>query len=137
LCEKGGRFGSHSSRENFTPIYYKRIMFVAWFNAGVRAVDIRNPFNPVEIAFCIPATMPKTDQRCVTINGVESCKVAIQTNNVDVVDRGFICIVDRANTGMRILDLTGDAREIANFPQPSRRGARREEALPAIIDFLG
>ena len=98
------------------------------YGAGVRAFDIRNPFNPVEIAFYIPATTPKTDQRCVTIKGVESCKVAIQTNNVDV---------DRANTGMHILELTGDAREIANFPQPSRRGARREEALPAIIDFLG
>ena len=116
FCERGGRFGSHSSHENFTPIYYKRIMFFAWFNAGVRAVDIRNPFNPVEIAFYIPATTPKTDQRCVTINGVESCKVAIQTNNVDVDDRGFIYIVDRANTGMHILELTGDAREIANFP---------------------
>ena len=33
--------------------------------------------------------------------------VAIQTNNVDVDDRGNIYIVDRANTGMHILEYTG------------------------------
>jgi len=45
----------------------------------------------------------------------ERCKVAIQTNNVDVDDRGYIYIVDRANTGMHILELTGEARRAANF----------------------
>ncbi len=117
FCEKGGRFGSHSSNESFTPIYYKRIMFFAWFNAGVRAVDIRDPFNPVEIAHYIPATTSDTDVRCVTTAGMETCKIAIQTNNVDVDDaRGYIIIVDRANTGMHILELTGAARKIANVP---------------------
>ncbi len=117
FCNRGGRFGAHSSHENMTPIYYRRIMFEAWFNAGVRAVDIRDPFNPVEIAFYIPATTPDTDERCVTIGGVETCKIAIQTNNVDVDDRGYIVIVDRANTGMHILELVGDAKKIANFPK--------------------
>ena len=41
----------------------------------------------------------KPDQRCVTIDGVESCKTAIQTNNVEVDDRGFVYLVARANTG--------------------------------------
>jgi hypothetical protein len=116
FCNRGGRFGAHSSHENMTPIYYRRVMFEAWFNAGVRAVDIRDPFNPVEIAFYIPATTPDTDERCVTINGVETCKIAIQTNNVDVDDRGYIVIVDRANTGMHVLELVGDAKKVANFP---------------------
>ena len=40
---------------------------------------------------------------------------AIQTNNVEVDDRGYIYIVDRANTGMHILELTGPARSIANW----------------------
>jgi hypothetical protein len=43
FCGRGGRFGTHSSNESFSPIYYKRIMFFAHFNAGVRAVDIRDP----------------------------------------------------------------------------------------------
>ncbi|MDB5809703.1 MAG: hypothetical protein JWN94_1825 [Betaproteobacteria bacterium] len=40
----------------------------------------------------------------------------MQTNNVDVVDRGHIRIVYRANTGMRILNASGASRKIANRP---------------------
>jgi len=111
FCARGGRFGSHSSNENMTPIYYKRMVFVAFFNAGVRALDIRDPYHPKEVAYYIPAVNQRTDKRCLG----ERCKVAIQTNNVDVDDRGYIYIVDRANTGMHILELTGEARRAANF----------------------
>src|SRR6185503_339977 len=65
FCGRGGRFGTHSSNENFTPIYYKRVMFFAHFNAGVRAVDVRDPFAPKEIAYYIPGTTELTDKRCV------------------------------------------------------------------------
>ena len=116
FCGRGGRFGTHSSNENMTPIYYKRVLLVAHFNAGVRAVDIRDPFSPKEIGFYIPATTDKTDKRCVGTGADERCKVAIQTNNVDVDDRGYIYIVDRANTGLHILELTGAARKAANWP---------------------
>ncbi len=118
FCSRGGRFGAHSSNESFTPIYYKRIVFIAYFNAGVRAVDMRDPYRPKEVAYYIPAITDKTDKRCVPIQGGgESCKIAIQTNNVEVDDRGYIYIVDRANTGMHILELRGAARKIANFPK--------------------
>jgi hypothetical protein len=118
FCSQGGRFGAHASNESFTPIYYKRIVFISYFNAGVRAVDIRDPYRPKEIGYYIPAITDKTDKRCVpNPGGGENCKVAIQTNNVEVDDRGYIYIVDRANTGMHILELTGDARNIANFPR--------------------
>jgi hypothetical protein len=33
--------------------------------------------------------------------------VAVQTNNLEVDDRGYIYIVDRANTGLHILEYTG------------------------------
>jgi hypothetical protein len=115
FCGRGGRFGTHSSNENLTPIYYKRVMFFAHFNAGVRAVDIRDPFHPKEIGFYIPAVTEKTDKRCVGTGAAQQCKVAIQTNNVEVDDRGYIYIVDRANTGLHILELTGAARKVANF----------------------
>src|SRR5947209_2960033 len=65
FCSRGGRFGTHSSNENMTPIYYGRVLFVAFFNAGVRALDVRDPFNPKEIAYFIPAVNAKTDKRCV------------------------------------------------------------------------
>lgn len=117
FCTRGGRFGAHASNESFTPIYYRRLVFISYFNAGVRAVDIRDPYHPREVAFYIPAITEKTDKRCVRIEGGgEACKVAIQTNNVEVDDRGYIYIVDRANTGMHVLELTGAARAIANFP---------------------
>ena len=115
FCSRGGRFGPHSSNESFTPVYYGRVVFIAYFNAGVRAVDIRDPFNPREAGFYIPAVTLRTDKRCVMTGGADRCKVAIQTNNVEVDDRGYIYIVDRADTGMHILELTGPARAIANF----------------------
>ena len=91
-------------------------MFFAHFNAGVRAVDIRNPFQPKEVGNYIPAATDKTDKRCVRTNaGAERCKGVIQTNNVEVDDRGYIYIVDRAHTGMHILELTGAARAIATL----------------------
>ena len=119
FCNRGGRFGSHSSHENFTPIYYGRVLFVTFFNAGLRALDIRDPFNLREIGYYIPATTEQTDKRCVGEGPNERCKVAIQSNNVEVDDRGFVYVVDRANTGMHIVELTGAARRVANFPAGS------------------
>ena len=116
FCARGGRFGTHSSNESFAPVFYRRLMFFAAFNAGVRAVDIRDPYHPREVASYIPAETSATDKRCVETGAGERCKVAIQTNNVEVDERGYIYIVDRANTGLHILELTGDARKIANLP---------------------
>ena len=115
FCDRGGRFGTHSSNENMTSIYYNRVLFLAHFNAGVRALDVRDPFNPKEIGYYIPAVTAKTDKRCVGTGADLRCKTAIQTNNVDVDDRGYIYIADRANTGMHILELAGAARKAANY----------------------
>jgi len=113
FCRRGGRFGPHSSSESFAPIFYKKLVFIAYFNGGVRAMDIRNPYAPRDAAFYIPATTERTAERCVT-NGTRSCKVAIQTNNVEADERGYVYLVDRANTGLHIVRLTGDAAKIAN-----------------------
>jgi hypothetical protein len=115
FCSAGGRFGTHSSNENMTPIFYNRVVFVAHFNAGVRAVDVRDPYKPKEIGYYIPAITASTDKRCVGDEKTGHCKIAIQTNNVDVDDRGYVYAVDRANTGMHILDLSGPARNAADY----------------------
>lgn len=115
FCQRGGRFGAHSSNESMAPVYYKKFAFISFFNAGVRAIDIRDPYHPKEIGYFIPAITEATDKRCVKVDGQDRCKVAIQTNNVETDDRGYIYIVDRANTGMHILELTGDARKEAGL----------------------
>jgi hypothetical protein len=53
-----------------------------------------------------------TDKRCVKIDGNDRCKVAIQTNNIEVDDRGLIYLADRADTGLHIVELTGAAKAI-------------------------
>ena len=115
FCQRGGRFGAHSSNESMDPVYYKKMAFIAFFNAGVRALDIRNPFQPKEVGYFIPAITEKTDKRCVKVDGQDRCKTAIQTNNVETDARGYIYIVDRANTGMHILELGGEARTVAGL----------------------
>ena len=115
FCERGGRFGSHSSNESMAPVFYEKLAFITFFNAGVRALDVRDPYRPREVGYFIPAITKATDKRCVKLDGKDRCKVAIQTNNVETDDRGYIYIVDRANTGMHILELTGAARQIAGL----------------------
>jgi hypothetical protein len=115
FCERGGRFGSHSSNESMAPVFYKKVALIAWFNAGVRAIDVRDPYHPKEIGYFIPAITDKTDKRCVKVDGKDRCKVAIQTNNVETDDRGYVYIVDRANTGMHILELEGTAKQVAGL----------------------
>jgi hypothetical protein len=100
FCQRGGRFGPHASNESFAPAFYGRVVFVSWFNAGVRAIDIRDPFRPREIASFVPAPT------ALTRGGV------VQTNNVEVDDRGHVYLTDRAGTGLHIVELTGAARAI-------------------------
>jgi hypothetical protein len=108
FCKRGGRFGAHSSDERINPMYYGKVLWVAYFNAGIRAIDMRDPWAPKELGYYIPAITDKTEERCVgTV-----CKIAIQTNNLDTDNRGYVYAVDRANTGMHIVELKGDARDI-------------------------
>ena len=95
-CLRGQRFGTHSSEENFRNPYYGKLTFTSYFNAGVRAWDIRDPQGAVEAGFYVPAAPNNT----------------YMTNNVEVDNRGYIVIVDRIGNGMDILKLTGKARNI-------------------------
>jgi hypothetical protein len=115
FCERGGRFGAHSSNESMAPVFYGKIAVVTFFNAGVRAIDIRNPYQPKEVGFFIPSITEATDKRCIKVDGKDRCKIAIQSNNVETDDRGYIYVVDRANTGLHIVELTGEARKAAGM----------------------
>jgi hypothetical protein len=121
FCARGGRFGTHSSNESTAAVFHKRILFFAHFNAGVRALDVRDPFHPKEIGYFIPAVTANTvvldtpAGQAAPPSGEAGARRAIQTNNVEVDERGYIYIVDRANTGMHILELTGPAHDLADW----------------------
>ena len=115
FCDRGGRFGAHSSNESTAPIYRNKTVFIAYFNAGVRAVDVRDPYRPKEIGYFIPAITEATDKRCIKVDGQDRCKVAIQSNNVETDDRGYVYVVDRSNTGMHILELTPEGKKAAGL----------------------
>ncbi len=115
FCQRGGRFGPHAVQESFAPIYHKKMLLVSYFNGGLRAVDVRDPFHPVESGYYIPATSERTKPICHEENGRQNCKTFIQTNNVEVDERGYIYAVDRAGTGMHIMELTGSAKAAAGM----------------------
>jgi len=99
FCERGGRFGPHQFAETKNgEIIGGTLLYVAYFNAGLRIVDISNPFNPTEAGYYIPEHTDKSDPRRGR---------AIQTNDVDLDYRGLIYITDRAGAGLHILEYEG------------------------------
>ena len=69
FCHRGGRFGPHSFADAYNPAFDKKLVVLAYFNAGVRVVDIRNPFVPVEVARYIPEMTANTTESCIEIGG--------------------------------------------------------------------
>ena len=130
-CGRGGRFGAHSSAESFYPLYYGKIAVFAWFNAGVRIWDIRDPFAVHEVGYFVPPPNQNTVPTCSNAETKEGgefgtktatgwCKSVGVTNNVEIDDRGLIYGADRPGGGLQILRLTGHAREIVTTPTESR-----------------
>jgi hypothetical protein len=85
------RFGPHQPFEDVDAT--ENLIYAAWFSAGIRIINIANPYRPEEVGHFIPPTP----------EGQES----IQTNDVFVDDRGFIYIIDRLGRGLDILEYTG------------------------------
>jgi hypothetical protein len=100
-CDRGARFGVHSSEENFHNPYYGKLTFLAYFTGGVRAWDIREPQAPVEVGFYVPVANANTTQ-----------PDGYMTNNLEVDNRGYIYATDRNGSGLDILELRGKARSI-------------------------
>ncbi len=94
FCSRGGRFGPHQFAETRDgEIIDGNLLYIAYFNAGLRVVDISDPFQPKEVGYYIPKTP-------------QAARI-IQTNDVDLDYRGLIYITDRAGAGMHILEYTG------------------------------
>jgi len=99
FCERGGRFGPHQFAETKDGDNIGgTLLYAAYFNAGLRVVDISDPYHPREVGFFIPDPVRSAKSRGSTI---------IQTNDADLDYRGLIYITDRAGNGLHILEFTG------------------------------
>lgn len=122
FCAKGARFGSHElNREIFAP-YYGKIVVAAMFNAGLRVWDIRDAYHPREVGYFIQAPNGNTVSTCGTFQGnTNYCRHATFSDLGEVDDRGFIYNIDRAGSGVTILQLTGDAAAVVSGQGNERR----------------
>jgi hypothetical protein len=112
FCSRGTRFGVHSMAENFDDPYYGKLMTSAWFDAGIRVTDIRDPYHPKEVAHFIAPVNSFTQPSGWTVNGVSGSSLDVSCDNTDVDNRGLLYCGDRVGGGLDIVKLTGEAAEI-------------------------
>ena len=113
FCSRGTRFGVHSPAENFDDPTYARLLTSAWFDAGIRVTDIRDPYHPREVAHFIAPINNFTQPSSAVINGVTYTSLDVSCDNTDVDNRGLRYCGDRVGGGLDIARLTGEAEEIA------------------------
>jgi hypothetical protein len=96
FSKRGGRYGAHNLHENPpVPGAWKsdKIVLGTFFNGGVRAYDISDPYSPREIAYFVPPAP-------------EGSRIgAVQINDVFVDDRGIVFTVDRHAGGLYALEM--------------------------------
>lgn len=92
---RGGRFGSHNMHENRPGPAFRssEIIFATFFNAGVRAYDLSNPYQPKEIAYYVPE------------DPMGSRAGVAQINDVYVDENRIVYTVDRFAGGLYILEM--------------------------------
>jgi hypothetical protein len=94
FCSRGGRFGPHNLHE-MRPgtLVDPNTVYVTWFNAGLRVVDISNAGQPREVAHYVPGPPPG--------------RSSIQFNDVLVTADGLVYVTDRFTGGLYIVERTG------------------------------
>jgi len=104
LCDKGGRFGPHQHAEKVNSEinrFEDKLAWVAYFNAGIRVVDLSDPYNLKEVGYYLP----KTNSQSHPI--AKGQPTAIQINDVTIDHRGLAYASDRVGTGLFVLEYTG------------------------------
>jgi hypothetical protein len=99
--EKGGRFGPHNQhhRQGHPDLADLGDVVVAtWFNAGLRAFDLADPYRPAEVGRFVPADP-------VERRGALPTELVTQFEDVLVDARGYVYCTDK-NHGLFVLRLT-------------------------------
>jgi ABC-type Na+ transport system ATPase subunit NatA len=99
-CAKGGHAGPHNLHENRPGSFQSsEAIFTTYQNAGVRIFDIRNPFQPAEIAHYVPPAPERLfDTRPNRPRVIQTCDVFVDRNALYVTDY---------NAGLYIFEYSG------------------------------
>lgn len=91
--ERGIRFGPHNVHE-MRPgsLIDSNTIYLTYFAGGLRAYDIRDPAQPVEIAHIVPEAPPGRE--------------TIQLNDVTATEDGLIYVTDRHRGGLYVVEHT-------------------------------
>ncbi len=95
FSRRGGRFGAHNLWENLPKEgcwKSETIVLGTFFNGGLRAFDLSNPYQPKEVAYFAPQVANAPTGAC-------------QINDVFVDDRGIVFCVDRHVGGLYALEM--------------------------------
>jgi hypothetical protein len=97
FCARGGRHGSHNFHENRPgSLVSEDILFLTYFNAGLRVYDVSGKDGIREIGRFVPPAPPG--------------QPAIQLNDVFVAADGVVYVSDRLRGGVYILEYLGVGR---------------------------
>jgi hypothetical protein len=100
---RGGRFGPHNQHHwQHQPHLLDRddLVYLTYFNAGLRVYDIRDPYLPREVGYFLP-----TDP--VERRGLLPKTLVTQSEDVLVDARGYAYLTDK-NHGLHIVRYVGD-----------------------------
>ena len=100
-CARGGKFGPHNLHENRPgTLQSETLAFATWHNAGVRVFDLSNPFQPRDVAHCVPAPPERLmDIRPGAVPVTQSCDVLATTD-------GLLFVTD-TNAGLSVMEFDG------------------------------
>lgn len=94
FCTRGGRFGPHNLHEGRPGSWQDpNTVYLTYFNAGLRVVDISDAAAPKEVAWFVP--------------DAPAGRSSIQFNDVLVGPDGLVYVTDRYTGGLYILELSG------------------------------
>jgi hypothetical protein len=97
----GGHFGPHNLHENRPGSFVSQdLIFTTYQNAGVRVFDIRNAYQPREVAALVPAAPTRiVDPRPDRARVIQSCDI--------FVDAQGLAYVTDYNAGLSIIEYLG------------------------------